>query len=88
MSDSGSAWTAALIQFVEKAALLREAIKRRGDEEHYAARVERMTQKLEALADAVHTADPASAAALRSAWSRPVRSLAFRNAAHQKNRED
>jgi hypothetical protein len=88
MTDSEALWTAALIQFVEKAALLRETIKRRGDEEHYAARLERMTQKLEALADAIQAADPASAAALRSAWSRPVRSLAFRNAAHQKNRED
>ena len=42
--------TDALLEFVEKTALLRETIKRRGDEEHYAARVERMSQKLEALA--------------------------------------
>ena len=46
-------WSDALVEFVEKAALLRESIKRRGDDEHYAARIERMSQKLEALAAAV-----------------------------------
>jgi hypothetical protein len=88
MGDTETAWTAALIEFVEKTALLRETIKRRGDEGHYAARLERMTQKLEVLATALQTTDPATAATLRSAWSRPVRSLAFRNAAHQKERDD
>ncbi len=44
------AWTDALVEFVEKSALLRESIKRRGDDEHYAARVERMSKKLDALA--------------------------------------
>ena len=87
MSDAEKAWTAALVEFVEKAALLRESIKRRGDDEHYAARVERMTQKLEALAVELETADPASASALRAAWNRPVRSLAFRNAAHKSEQE-
>jgi hypothetical protein len=82
------AWTDALLEFVEKTALLRETIKRRGDEEHYAARVERMSQKLEALASALEPEDPAAAAAIRGAWSRPVRSLAFRNAAHQKSSRD
>jgi len=79
------AWTDALVEFIEKSALLRETIKRRGDEEHYAARVERMSQKLEALAASVEQTDPAAATAIRSAWNRPVRSLAFRNAAHQKD---
>jgi hypothetical protein len=79
------AWTDALVEFIEKSALLRESIKRRGDEEHYAARVERMSQKLEALAASVEQTDPAAATAIRSAWNRPVRSLAFRNAAHQKD---
>ena len=79
------AWTDALIAFVEKSALLRESIKRRGDDEHYAARVERMSQKLEALASELAASDPATAEAIRSAWNRPVRSLAFRNAAHQKD---
>jgi len=81
------AWTDALVEFIEKSALLREAIKRRGDQEHYAARVERMSQKLEALAASLEENDPAAAGAIRAAWNRPVRSLAFRNAAHQDERE-
>lgn len=80
-------WTAALVEFVEKSALLRESIKRRGDEEAYAARVERMSVKLEALAASLDAADPEAAKAVRAAWGRPVRSLAFRNAEHQKERE-
>ena len=80
-------WTDALVEFVEKTALLRETIKRRGDDEHYAARTERMSVKLDALAAALESADPATAAAIRAAWNRPVRSLAFRNAEHQKERE-
>ncbi len=79
------AWTDALVEFVEKSALLRESITRRGDDEHYAARVERMSQKLDALAHALQESEPKAAAAIRTAWSRPVRSLAFRNAAHQKD---
>jgi hypothetical protein len=77
------AWTDALVEFVEKSALLRESIKRRGDEEHYAARVERMSKKLDALATALEETDAAAAAAIRAAWNRPVRTLAFRNAAHR-----
>jgi len=81
------AWTDALVEFIEKSALLRESIKRRGDQEHYAARIERMSQKLEALAASLDENDPAAASAIRSAWNRPVRSLAFRNAAHQDERD-
>jgi enolase len=81
-------WTDALVDFVEKTALLRETIKRRGDEEHYAARMNRIAQKLDALAMAIEESDPAAATAIRSAWNRPVRSLAFRNAAHRSGRED
>lgn len=81
------AWTDALIDFVEKTALLRETIKRRGDDEHYAARLDRMSQKLEALAATVAETDPQAADRLRAAWSRPVRSLAFRNAAHAAERK-
>jgi hypothetical protein len=76
-------WTDALVEFVEKSALLRESIKRRGDEEHYEARVERMSKKLDALATALEETDAAAAAAVRAAWNRPVRTLAFRNAAHR-----
>lgn len=82
------AWTDTLVEFVEKSALLRESIKRRGDEEHYAARVDRMSVKLEALAASLETSDPAAAAAVRAAWGRPVRSLAFRNAAHRNERDE
>jgi hypothetical protein len=81
------AWTDALIEFVEKTALLKESIKRRGDNEHYAARLDRMTQKLEALAASLDGSDAAAAQAIRNAWNRPVRSLAFRNAAHQKDEQ-
>lgn len=81
------AWSDALIEFVEKSALLRESIKRRGDDEHYDARVERMSVKLEALAASLEETDPELAKALRASWGRPVRSLAFRNAAHQKERD-
>jgi hypothetical protein len=81
------AWTDALVAFVEKTALLRESIKRSGDDEHYAARVERMSQKLEALAASLDDTEPGTASAIRTAWNRPVRSLAFRNAAHQTDRK-
>ena len=77
-------WTDTLVEFVEKSALLRESIKRRGDEEHYAARVDRMSVKLEALAASLDETEPEAAKAIRAAWGRPVRSLAFRNAEHQK----
>ena len=81
------AWTDALVEFVEKAALLRETIKKRGDDEQYAARLNRMSQKLDALVEALADTEPATADAVRSAWSRPVRSLAFRNAAHRAEQE-
>jgi len=81
------AWTEALIEFVEKAALLRESIKKRGDNEHYVARVDRMSQKLESLAASLEETDPSAAIAIRTAWNRPIRSLAFRNAAHKNERE-
>lgn len=80
-------WTEALIEFVEKSALLRESIKKRGDDEHYVARVDRMSQKLEALAASLEETDPSAAIAIRTAWNRPVRSLAFRNAAHKHERD-
>ena len=81
-------WTDALVEFVEKTALLRETIKKRGDDEHYAARVNRIAQKLDALAAALAESEPDTATAIRSAWSRPVRSLAFRNASHRAERDE
>lgn len=82
------AWTDALIEFVEKSALLKESIKRRGDNEHYDARLDRMSQKLEALAAELDASEPATAQALRTAWNRPIRTLAFRNAAHRNDKEE
>ena len=69
---------------VEKVALLRREIEQQKDEERYAARLARIGQKVEVLAEAVSADDPATAAAIRTAWEKPARSLAFRNAAHQK----
>lgn len=80
-----ASWTNALVEFVEKSALLRETIKRNGDDERYAARIDRMSTKLETLASSLDGSEPEAAKALRAAWGRPVRSLAFRNAAHQKS---
>ncbi len=74
-----------LTEFVEKVALLRRDVQRRGELEKYNARFSRMEQKLLALADRVEPSDPDLAKALRSAWVRPAMSLAFRNAAHQKD---
>ena len=75
---------ALLIEFVEKMALLRRDMQHKGELERYAARFARMEQKLTALADRLETSDPELAKALRAAWKMPARSLAFRNAEHQK----
>ena len=42
-------------------------------------------QKLNALAEQLSVDDPDLAKAIRTAWQMPARSLAFRNAAHQKD---
>lgn len=76
---------ALLAEFVEKVALLRRDVQHKGELEKYAARFSRMEQKLLALADRVEAADPELAKTLRNAWARPATSLAFRNAAHQKD---
>jgi hypothetical protein len=76
-----------LVEFVEKAALLRRDVQHKGEMDKYAARFARMAQKLDALAAGLEASDPALATALRNAWARPAMSLAFRNAAHQKDGE-
>jgi exonuclease V gamma subunit len=76
---------AILAEFVEKVALLRRDMQHKGELEQYAARFSRMEQKLLALADRLESSDPDLAKALRNAWTRPAMSLAFRNAAHQKD---
>ncbi len=76
---------ALLTEFVEKVALLRREIQHKGELEKYAARFARMEQKLTALAGHLEAFDPELAKAVRNAWARPAVSLAFRNAAHQKD---
>jgi hypothetical protein len=73
-----------VVDLVEKMGLLRREIEHQQDQERYAARLARIEQKLTTLADALEASDPARATALRTAWTKPARSLAFRNAAHQK----
>jgi hypothetical protein len=80
--DAGTA--ALLLEFVEKTALLRRDMQHKGDLERYEARFARIEQKLTALADQLATSDPELAKALRTAWTLPGRTLAFRNAEHQK----
>ena len=53
--------------------------------ENYEARMQRIEQKLSALAERISLEDPELAKELRTAWQLPARSLAFRNAAHQKD---
>lgn len=78
--------TDAIVEVIEKAALLRVEIERRGDQEAYAARLSRVAAKIEALAARAGEDDPKVAEAIRMAWQRPIRTLAFRNAEHRKNR--
>ena len=76
---------AALTELVEKMGLLRRDMQRNGDLEKYEARFARIEQKFSALAERIAQSDPDVAKALRGAWQLPARSLAFRNAAHQKD---
>jgi hypothetical protein len=73
-----------LVELVEKTALLRRDMQRKGELEKYAARFARIEQKLTALADRFEESNPDLAKSLRNAWVRPAMSLAFRNAEHQK----
>jgi hypothetical protein len=74
-----------LTEFVEKVGLLRRDMQQKKELEKYEARMQRIEQKLSALAERISLEDPALAKALRTAWQLPARSLAFRNAAHQKD---
>jgi len=84
MAEMDPELAAALVEFVEKAALLRRDMQQKGELEKYAARFARMEQKLIAFADRVEGSDPDFAKRLRTAWARPAMSLAYRNAEHQK----
>jgi len=74
-----------LTELMEKVGLLRRDLKQKGDAEKYEARLARIDQKFSALAEKISQSDPEFAKALRTAWQMPARSLAFRNADHQKN---
>jgi hypothetical protein len=73
-----------LTEFVEKVGLLRRDMQQKKELEKYEARMQRIEQKLSALAERISADDPELAKSLRTAWQLPARSLAFRNAAHQK----
>ncbi len=73
-----------LTEFIEKVGLLRRDMQQKKELEKYEARFQRIEQKLNALAERVSGDDPELAKALRTAWQLPARSLAFRNAEHQK----
>ena len=77
--------TAALLtELVEKIGLLRRDMLQKKDLEKYEARFSRIEQKFSSLAERISRDDPALAKALRTAWQLPARSLAFRNADHQR----
>ena len=75
---------ALLTELVEKIGLLRRDMQHRGDLEKYEARMARIDQKFSSLAELVSKTDAGLAKKLRTAWQLPARSLAFRNADHQK----
>ena len=73
-----------LIDLIEKVGLLRRDMQHQKELEKYEARFARIEQKFSALAERISRDDPELAKALRTAWQLPARSLAFRNAEHQK----
>jgi hypothetical protein len=73
-----------IVELVEKMGLVRRDMVHRKEIEKYEARLDRVEKKLSQLADHVAADDPALAKQLRTAWQMPARSLAFRNADHQK----
>ena len=75
---------ALLTELIEKVGLLRRDMQQKKDLEKYEARMARIEQKFSALAELVSRTDPELAKKLRTAWQLPARSLAFRNADHQK----
>jgi hypothetical protein len=77
---------ALLTELIEKVGLLRRDMQHRGDLEKYEARIARIEQKFSALATRISETNPDLAKTLRTAWQLPARSLAFRNADHQKDK--
>ena len=76
---------ALLVELIEKVGLLRRDMQQKKELDKYEARFQRIEQKLHALAEHLSVEDPELAKALRTAWQLPARSLAFRNADHQKD---
>ena len=76
---------ALLVELIEKVGLLRRDMQQKKELERYEARFQRIEQKFNALAEHLSREDPELAKALRTAWQLPARSLAFRNADHQKD---
>lgn len=76
-----------LVELIEKVGLLRRDMQHKKELEKYEARFQRIEQKLNALVERLSHEDPELAKALRTAWQLPARSLAFRNAEHQKEKE-
>jgi len=76
---------ALLVELIEKVGLLRRDMQQKKELEKYAARFQRIEQKFNALADRLSQDDPELAKTLRTAWQLPARSLAFRNAEHQRD---
>jgi len=80
---------AALVtEVIEKVGLLRRDMQQKKELDRYEARFKRIEQKVSALADALSADAPALSKAIRTAWQLPARSLAFRNAEHQRNSDD
>ena len=75
---------ALLVELIEKVGLLRRDMQHKKELEKYEARFQRIEQKFNALAEHLSQEDPDLAKTLRTAWQLPARSLAFRNADHQK----
>jgi len=73
-----------LVEMIEKVGLLRREMKQKNEFDKYEGRFARIEQKFSALAERISRDDPELAKALRTAWQLPARSLAFRNAEHQK----
>ena len=79
---------ALLVELIEKVGLLRRDMQQKKELDKYAARFQRIEQKLDALAERLSRENPDLAKTLRTAWQLPARSLAFRNAEHQKEIKD
>jgi hypothetical protein len=73
-----------LVELVEKMGLLRTDMRKRNELDKWAARITRVDSKLSSLAERISRTDPDLAKRIRTAWQLPGRSLAFRNADHQK----